>query len=623
MPARVSALLAATSFRLPDWYGDWIRWRGLDLGYADTVANALKLDIVYTWVNGSDPALRRLKKEYQMKSPLFAQAGVGDEKAIAAATTKRFRDMDELRYSVRSVAEYARHMFRHVHVLMTEVDHERHVQVPAWLDLTGNIVQSVPHRTTFRNSSHLPSFNCLAIESQMHHIPGLTDVFVYMNDDFFLGTKLLPSDFWTALYGFVFHMEGGLRVPPVIRPTEKNPVNIGEWSSLQYTNFLLSQRFGPRYRAYLAHIPHVLSVPILNEIEDLWPQDVESTASHRFKGEGDAKDIHVTFFMAHFVMERLRETQLESYWLHRLDANHDGTLDWKEREKLILLIQSWNSNQQQEAHLRQKHSRPAMIAGYDGVFRRAGVPWSGSTVYRLAGIDGYPFLIKNADTSKTIPLVPTLNEKGGQQPPQIPYMNYESPETRTCQLDLAFCLGHEFVDPNHPALTKNETQKIFRRLAFEEFHCGDCLLQVLTQHPDAGVSAWMPQNEHSEAFQDVAQKMARYNYVLGTSDYTFTTLQGVEGAKKNLGKLLEEKEKKAFFCINDDYPDDEKLQTQMRAVVLEAGGWMDTTAAGHAKDSMNWQQPILDAARAGRVDRWIGLLGRWMDIHLSWEEQDT
>ncbi|KAF9948005.1 hypothetical protein BGZ72_010082 [Mortierella alpina] len=550
---------------IPDWYADWIRWRGIDPGYADTAANAQKFDIVYTWVNGSDPALRSLRNEFQRKSPLFAQAGVGDEKTIAAATTKRFRDMDELRYSIRSVAQYASDMFRHVYILTTEVEEGRG-QVPDWLGLIGNIVRPVPHRTIFDKTAHLPSFNSRAIESQIHHIPGVTDVFVYMNDDFFLGTTLLPSDVWTALFGYVFHMEGGLRVPPVIRPAEKNPLNVGEWSSLQYSNFLLSQRFGPRHRAYLAHIPHVLSVSILQEIQDQWPQELESTSSHRFRGEGDAKGIQVSFFMAHYVMEKLRETQLESYWLHRLDANQDGFLDWKEREKLILLIQGWNSNQQLEANLRQTHSRPTMLTGYEGVLKGVGVALSGSTAYRLAGLDGYPFLIKDANTSATIPLVPFMNAKGEQQQPQVPYMHYEQPQTRTCQLDLAFCLGNEFVDPNLGAMSRNVTQKIFQRLAFEEFHCGDCLLEILVQHPDGGVSAWMPRNEHSEIFQDVTRKVARYNYVLGTSDYTFIALQDVDGAKKNLDKLLEAREKKAFFCINDDYPDNEKLQTQMRAL---------------------------------------------------------
>lgn len=355
-------------------------------------------------------------------------------------------------------------------------------------------------------------------------------------------------------------------MPPVIRPTERNPANIGEWSGLQYANFLLSQRFGPRYRAYLAHISHVFSVSMLKEIQDQWPQALASSSSHRFRGEGDGQDVSMAFFMAHYVMEKLRETQLESYWLHRLDADNDGVLDWKEREKLIQLIQSWNSLQQQEAHLRQNHSRPTMLAGYEGVLKSVGVSLSGSTEYRLSGMDGYPFLIKDADTSKTIPLSASENAKGEKQQPQIPYMRYEQPRTRTCQLDLAFCLGNEFIDSNLVTMKRNETQKIFQRIAFEEFHCGDCLLEILAQHPDSGVSAWMPKNERSEAFQDVTRKLARYNYVVGTSDYSFFALQGVDGAKKNLANLLEARERKASFCINDDFPDNEELQTQMRAL---------------------------------------------------------
>ncbi|KAF9212110.1 hypothetical protein BGZ59_007209 [Podila verticillata] len=103
---------------------------------------------------------------------------------------------------------------------------------------------------------------------------------------------MLPSDIWTPLYGFVFHMEGSLLVPPTIRPIEANLVHIGEWGSLQVSNFLLSQRFGPLYRA--------------------------NTSS---AGEGEARDIQVSFFMAHYVVEKLRETQLESYWIHWLDQN--------------------------------------------------------------------------------------------------------------------------------------------------------------------------------------------------------------------------------------------------------------------------------------------------------------
>ncbi|KAG0263033.1 hypothetical protein BG011_009430 [Mortierella polycephala] len=472
--------------------------------------------------------------------------------------------MDELRYSIRSVAEYAKDMYRQVYFLATEVE-PGVGQRPDWLASTMDVIRPVNHRTIFQNSTHLPSFNSLAIESQIHHIPGLTDIFMYLNDDVFLGTTMLGSDIWTALYGFVFHMEGSLLVPPTIRPTENNPLNVGEWSSLQYSNYLLSKRFGPRYRAYLAHVPHVLSVSMLKEMQEQWPEDFDSTSSHRFRGEGEARDIQASFFMAHYVLEKLRETQLESYWLHRLDANQDGVLDWNERKALIQLVQRWNQNQQQD-NLKIRHSRPTMIAGHDQVLKRIGVPLSGSTIYQLAGLDGYPFLLRGADTSRTIPVVPFNNAEGKQQQPQTPYMRYERPQTRTCQLDLSFCFGGEFMDPNINSIPAFESKRIFHRLAFEEFHCGDCLLEVLMQHGDTGMGAWMPLDEQSDAFREVARKVARYNYVLGTSDYSFMALQGPEGSQKNLDNLLAAKDRKAFFCINDDFPDNPALQIQMLGI---------------------------------------------------------
>jgi len=387
---------------------------------------------------------------------------------------------------------------------------------------------------------------------------------MYLNDDVFLGTTMLPSDIWTELYGFVFHMEGGLLVPPTIRLTEANPLNVGEWSSLQFSNYLLSQRFGPRFRAYLAHVPHVLSVSMLSEIQDQWPQEFDSTSSHRFRGEGDARDIQVSFFMAHYVMEKLRETQLASYWTYRLDQNGDGSLDWDEREALIDMVESWNQGQQTPGHPR--NARPSMIAGYERVLKRVGTPLSGSTSYRLAGLDGYPFLLQNSDTSKTIP-VATKDSEGNDVQPQPPYRNYENSQSRTCQLDLHFCLGENFSTSSVPSISVAETRRTFERLAFQEFHCGDCLLQMLMHHPEeGGMGAWMPQDEDSVAFQKVVQDVKKYNYVLGTSDYSFYALQDVQGATRNLENLLTARNSKAFFCINDDYPDNPDLEKQIYGI---------------------------------------------------------
>ena len=43
----------------------------------------------------------------------------------------------------------------------------------------------------------LPTFSSLAIESSLHKIPGLSEQFIYFNDDFYCGQPLNPLDFFT------------------------------------------------------------------------------------------------------------------------------------------------------------------------------------------------------------------------------------------------------------------------------------------------------------------------------------------------------------------------------------------------------------------------------------------
>lgn len=53
----------------------------------------------------------------------------------------------------------------------------------------------------FANASHLPTFSSPAIESNLHKIPGLSDKFIYMNDDVMFGREVWPDDFYTYSNG--------------------------------------------------------------------------------------------------------------------------------------------------------------------------------------------------------------------------------------------------------------------------------------------------------------------------------------------------------------------------------------------------------------------------------------
>ncbi|XP_037827528.1 N-acetylglucosamine-1-phosphotransferase subunits alpha/beta isoform X1 [Lucilia sericata] len=134
------------------------------------------IDVVYTWVNGSDPAFISSIKKYD---PNFDPA--------------RFDDKNELKYSLRSVEKFAPWV-RNIYIVTNG-------QIPKWLDLTNERVKIVSHEILAPNSQWLPTFSSAAIETFIHRIPNLSKRFLYLNDDIFLGSELYPEDLYTDSEG--------------------------------------------------------------------------------------------------------------------------------------------------------------------------------------------------------------------------------------------------------------------------------------------------------------------------------------------------------------------------------------------------------------------------------------
>lgn len=53
----------------------------------------------------------------------------------------------------------------------------------------------------FQNVSHLPTFSSPAIESHIHRINGLSQKFIYLNDDVMFGKDVWPDDFYSHSKG--------------------------------------------------------------------------------------------------------------------------------------------------------------------------------------------------------------------------------------------------------------------------------------------------------------------------------------------------------------------------------------------------------------------------------------
>jgi len=110
----------------------------------------------------------------------------------------RFQDNDELKYSLRSLEKYA-NWIRNVYLVTNG-------QVPNWLNTSNPRLRLVKHEDIFLNKSHLPTFSSPAIESHLHRIKGLSNKFIYFNDDMILGRPVYLDDFYTQSKGFKFHL---------------------------------------------------------------------------------------------------------------------------------------------------------------------------------------------------------------------------------------------------------------------------------------------------------------------------------------------------------------------------------------------------------------------------------
>ena len=128
------------------------------------------------------------------KSPTFREASfvwdLIDYRHNEDISASRFEDNDELRYSLRSVEKHAPWV-RHIFIVTNG-------QIPSWLNLDDERVTVVSHADIFVNKSHLPTFSSPAIESHLHRIPGISDWFIYMNDDVLFGRDVWPDDFVSA-----------------------------------------------------------------------------------------------------------------------------------------------------------------------------------------------------------------------------------------------------------------------------------------------------------------------------------------------------------------------------------------------------------------------------------------
>jgi Stealth protein CR2, conserved region 2/Stealth protein CR1, conserved region 1/Stealth protein CR3, conserved region 3/Stealth protein CR4, conserved region 4 len=224
------------------------------------------IDVVYTWVDDADPAWREKLERFSGYAPA--------DHHHQARAKQRFRSRDELRYSLRSLDMYAPWV-RNVYIVTDDQD-------PGFIDFDNQRIRLVDHHEIAPDPAALPVFNSNAIISWLHRIPGLSEHYIYINDDVFFGKDTNPAVFFTPSGLAMVFPSNNRRPFGEPSPDDEPHVNIS-----RNIRALLERDFGRTISRSVKHTPHAQLVSVQEEMEKRYPDVYARTSRSRFRHHDD------------------------------------------------------------------------------------------------------------------------------------------------------------------------------------------------------------------------------------------------------------------------------------------------------------------------------------------------
>jgi len=220
--------------------------------------------VVITWVDDQTPGYREMLKAHA--------------RAVPDLDPSRTRDnLELLRFGLRSLARHAP-WINHVYLLTCRP------QAPDWLARDGRHITLV-HHDEIMAPAILPTFNSFTIISHLHLIPGLSDRFLYLEDDMLFLKDVGLRDF-LAPDGRPLVFE-----KPALTPrheTIRDPAAERPWNlALAESNRLLDEAFGTRPRGYVNHVPLLVSKAEWAAMVERFAAAFAATRAARFRAAGN------------------------------------------------------------------------------------------------------------------------------------------------------------------------------------------------------------------------------------------------------------------------------------------------------------------------------------------------
>jgi hypothetical protein len=142
------------------------------------------VDVVIAWVDGDDPKLAKKRNNFVKGTKITIGSG---------AHSTRFASSNEIRYCLLSILRFAPFV-RNIFIVTDEQDPDIYNDVSKYFPEKLNLIRIVDHKEIFEGyESCLPVFNSISIANMIWRIKGLSENFVYFNDDTFLIRSIEPE----------------------------------------------------------------------------------------------------------------------------------------------------------------------------------------------------------------------------------------------------------------------------------------------------------------------------------------------------------------------------------------------------------------------------------------------
>lgn len=232
------------------------------------------VDVVISWVDGNDP--KQAQKIQQHIDPQFRK-----HDDVAGAT--RYTSVGEIFYSVGSILRFAPFV-RKIFIITDQQNPNLDAFVARNFPDTQTEIELVDHRVIFRDyETVLPVFNSRTIETATFRIPGLSENYVYLNDDFFLVRPVSYNDWYVGddivAYG-AWHSLFLYKLLWLIKPTKNGHKPVGFKDAM----IKAAEVFGQKKQFFhLEHMPHPMKKSVLAKFFEANPALFNSNIAHKFR----------------------------------------------------------------------------------------------------------------------------------------------------------------------------------------------------------------------------------------------------------------------------------------------------------------------------------------------------